>query len=991
MASNPLQFMFSDGVTYALGWTLVHSLWQASAVAVLVGVVMVLLRRQTARLRYAVLASAMLLLLCMGVGTFVMAYRHHTAQQDHAALLVEFAAEQAQLLQPANPENNSGKPQLHTHTPNNLRSVLAELGTLAMPATTTTPTAKTPTAKDNTTNERLNALKTEMRERLQAQLAAMQRSLQASVWSSLYVGLQSAFERFAPALSGYASRHLPLLVTFWLLGVVVLTLKLLGGLAVAQRLKHYRTSPVERAWQERLNRLGERLGLPMHRRRIVLVESRVATTPMVIGIVRHTILLPLGMIAAMPTDYVESILAHELAHIARRDYLVNIVQSCVEALFFFHPAVWWMSALLRAEREHCCDDLAVQACGDPLALANALVALNEQRLLPYGLPSTPSVAMAARGTGKRSNEFTNRIRRLLGGGRERTVSLGTVAACLLLTAASLTAGMMLRPVVQPVLAETWTDAAEKALQAVKRPFGGSSGSAETPRNAAPQDSAELVRDQARLNSQMQAAANTFTGEGRWFALFRQNNVVFMMQHSPIDEFWDDHNGVVDNVWMTYAAEAAGLWSSSNNGGMMYSSRHLSREAYSRFEGLDASKARSGGALKFTLTRQQGVFTFTGESRGGKAKGSYTFKPNAAYLAQLKQWGYTTAQESDMERLAFAEVSLEKLKALGGLGYSVQETTAFIQRGIGVEYIKVAKEAGFTPEEIQELGVRGIKPEYVKQMKQAGFSMDDIEELGVRGIAPEAALAFKQAGFDTGDIADLGVRGIKPDYVKAMKEAGFTSEDIQEIGARGISVETAVAYKKAGFSADDIADLAVRGIKPDYVKAMKEAGFSRNDIEDFGARGIKLETAMAYKKAGFSADDIADLAVRGISAETAAAFKQAGFTADETADVAVRGIKPDFVREMKAAGFRFEDILDIGVRGISAARAKELKQQGFSSDEIADLGVSGLSMEFVRSMKAFGFATGDIKKLGWRGVRLSSVEKLKKEGLSNKKIVEVLTD
>jgi bla regulator protein BlaR1 len=103
---------------------------------------------------------------------------------------------------------------------------------------------------------------------------------------------------------------------------------------------------------------------------------------MVIGAFSPVVLIPIGLLSGFSTAQVEAILAHELAHIRRNDYLINMFQSFVEVLFFFHPAIWWLSDRIRAEREHCCDDIALAVCGDKMSLAHALVKVAEWQTAP---------------------------------------------------------------------------------------------------------------------------------------------------------------------------------------------------------------------------------------------------------------------------------------------------------------------------------------------------------------------------------------------------------------------------------------------------------------------------------------------------------------------------------------------------------------------------------------------------------------------------------
>mgnify|MGYP000347195794 CR=1 FL=1 len=125
-------------------------------------------------------------------------------------------------------------------------------------------------------------------------------------------------------------------------------------------------------WQERLNRLTAQLNL---RSTVKLQASHLVKVPAVIGIVKPLILLPVGLVNRLEVEEVEAILIHELGHIWRQDFLLNIIQSIIEVLFYFNPAVWWISALIRVERENCCDDMAVELCGNSLLYAKSLMQL----------------------------------------------------------------------------------------------------------------------------------------------------------------------------------------------------------------------------------------------------------------------------------------------------------------------------------------------------------------------------------------------------------------------------------------------------------------------------------------------------------------------------------------------------------------------------------------------------------------------------------------
>jgi peptidoglycan/xylan/chitin deacetylase (PgdA/CDA1 family) len=145
---------------------------------------------------------------------------------------------------------------------------------------------------------------------------------------------------------------------------------------LTERLRREPAVPLARDWRETLARLARQLRVS---RPVRLCESALVEVPTVIGWLRPVILVPASALAGLSAPQLEALLAHELAHIRRHDYLCNLLQSVVEALLFYHPAVWWLSGRVRVEREHACDDLAVRVTGDVLVYARALTTLETLR------------------------------------------------------------------------------------------------------------------------------------------------------------------------------------------------------------------------------------------------------------------------------------------------------------------------------------------------------------------------------------------------------------------------------------------------------------------------------------------------------------------------------------------------------------------------------------------------------------------------------------
>ncbi|WP_400193770.1 M56 family metallopeptidase [Hymenobacter sp. B81] len=335
---NWLENLLTPALVRAVGYTILHSLWQGAVVALALAGLLLLLRRHSARVRYSVTAAALGLLLLLAGVTFLRYYLT-------APVAIVTAAGQAQLSAAVAP----------------------------VAAVASSPAAAHPLS--------------------------------------------------AQVVLAYFEHNLPLIVTVWLLGLLTMSLRLLGGLAYVQRLRHYGTRPLGLAWQHRLASLSARAGL---KRPVTLLESSLVRVPVVVGHLKPLILLPLGAVAGLSPAQMEAILAHELAHVARRDYLVNIIQSVAEILFFYHPAMWFLTATLRAERENCCDDVAASLCGDPLVLARALAALAELGLERTVAPRLTMAAVGPRGS------LLGRVRRLVQGRGAPTFSEGFWAACVVM-------------------------------------------------------------------------------------------------------------------------------------------------------------------------------------------------------------------------------------------------------------------------------------------------------------------------------------------------------------------------------------------------------------------------------------------------------------------------------------------------------------------------------------------------------------------------------
>ncbi len=169
----------------------------------------------------------------------------------------------------------------------------------------------------------------------------------------------------------------PFLVALYITGMTCMIIKLLSDLLQLRKIRTTRIEPMGEAWDKHLDKLAARLQIP---RKVKLLISKHVQVPVMLGFIKPLILLPVAMVNNLTEAQLEAVLLHELAHIKRNDYLLNIFQSIVETILFFNPFVWLISKIIRMEREHCCDDLVIAGTVQPLQYAHALVALEEYRL-----------------------------------------------------------------------------------------------------------------------------------------------------------------------------------------------------------------------------------------------------------------------------------------------------------------------------------------------------------------------------------------------------------------------------------------------------------------------------------------------------------------------------------------------------------------------------------------------------------------------------------
>ena len=232
----------------------------------------------------------------------------------------------------------------------------------------------------------------------------------------------SDYAAFVPLTPAASRDELAWVAQIWLAGVCLLALRIAFGLLFLERLRRRNLSSLPATLVARCQELQRQLGIS---RLVNYCECRLVAVPAVIGLFRPVVLLPVRALTGLTPMQLEAVIAHELGHIKRFDVAINFFQVIAETLFFFHPAVWWLNRRIRADREDCCDDLAIAISGEKAGYARALATME-------GWRGVPEFALAATG-----GSVAARVARLLGVGDQNTSarSAGVFTASLVLMAA----------------------------------------------------------------------------------------------------------------------------------------------------------------------------------------------------------------------------------------------------------------------------------------------------------------------------------------------------------------------------------------------------------------------------------------------------------------------------------------------------------------------------------------------------------------------------
>jgi bla regulator protein blaR1 len=689
---NGISILLGSSIAQAIGWALVHLLWQGVLVAAILAATLALLARQSANARYLASCGALMLLVVLGAMT---AYRAYDAGGQSG-------------VGSGSDERNMG---------------------LSVPIQSVT----------------LQSLDSDTR-------------------------LPTPDSR-GPKLLASLKTHLPQIVLVWLTGVLLLSVRLLFGWLRAHAIAKRNASDAAPEWQHAARRLARALKL---RRAVQLLESAAVEVPTVIGWLRPVVLLPAATLTGLSTEQMEMILAHELAHIRRNDFFVNLMQAIVETLLFYHPAVWWISNRIRVEREHCCDDVAVSVSGNALVYARALTRLEELRVADV------QAFVAANG-----GSLIGRIRRLAG---TRVESPNTpsrfVAGAALLT-------VLLALLIAPSL-----------------PLRGQQQKADPQATPKPQASRSSVDVKAESVDADDAEANDPDPADDPTPIAPRPAIAINIPRGA-----EGH--LVNGLSVAIADGVAGGIADGVVGGI-----------------AGIAPIAIAPSVRPLTWQDRPVTAIAPMAIASALRATTAIAPRIAFLADLSD-----PPEPPEPPDATTPRAYRRHHHIGEGGkLSIDDLIELRAAGVTPAYIDAMRGAGLgelSLDDIASMKAVGVTAEYVHSLRESGLKLEDarsITEMRVMGVTADYIAQMKSAGYGnltTRQLVELRAMGVSPAYVKQLSEAGYhnlTARELVELKAQGVTPAFIKSLSDAGYtnlSARDLSRMAAMGVNADFIRDLSK--------------------------------------------------------------------------------------------------------------------------------------------------------------------------
>jgi uncharacterized protein (TIGR03435 family) len=707
-------------------------------------------------------------------------------------------------------------------------------------------------------------------------------------------GLQTGVQ--LPA-SVYATRGTVLIwiAVLWFSGAVALWMRLIRGCLTVIRLRSTHSRPAPGEWQNVTRELALRMGLSGPVPLMVCVR---VYAPTVIGWIRPVILMPIGALTGLPKEYVEALLAHELAHIRRRDYLINILQSVAEGLLFYHPAVWWISKHIRNERELCCDDVAVSVTGNALTYVRALAEAETYRSVHF------KTAMAVTG-----GSLESRIARLLGEPQPyspiRLAPGVLVSAILLLVAAYGVFGQSSLPRFEVASIRLNPSVASDtvALNGIRNP-----GFV----NILPEG--VVVAGWTVPQSLIQEAYNLkpyqISGGPEWIRSVHydinatanvgsnRQQMRIMLQSLLADRFkLKAHRET--RLLPAYALTAP--------------------LGTSKLQAADERNCRPRGASIPPLPPPTGLTWLPFPMPCGRAQVSVVSGHEAHLIAgqvSMEQLsadlsnilGHTVIDRTVGEGTFDLDVVFTPDESLAGLRNSMDgQNAADPVRG---SLITALQEKTGLKLEIGKTPVEVLVVDYIEPPNTDRSTNEQPVLIAESVVSPSVPL------HPIGRVPELRPPSVPTQNPEADRTVASPQNYIQQLAQAGYS----------NLSADDLISFKIHGVTADYARSLQDIGFtpSLSEILSMRIHGVTSEYAQALRAAGFTnltMDELLSGRIHGLTPEFISSLQDLGFSTlsfEQAITARIHGITPAFVREAQQLGLQdltFNKIVALKIHGV----------------------------------------------------------------------------
>ena len=631
--------------------------------------------------------------------------------------------------------------------------------------------------------------------------------------------------------SPYTVRRV-LALTYFVVVVVLLT-RLALQFAAARRLIRRSGRLDDRAWAALLREGHEVLGI---RRDVRLLRGTATTMPMALGAWQAAVVLP-SVADEWSLERRRAVLLHELAHVARRDCLTQLLAAIACAVYWPHPGIWWLARRLRVERELACDDLVLRAGTPAIDYAGHLLDV------AYTLGGRTTDALAV-GMARRSH-LEGRMLAVLDAARNRAlpaprVRLAMAAIAMLAVVPLAVATVSSEPL---VMVDVVPDTEPVAKVAV------TDQDAAAPRHVPHLKPAPWTRVAESLITQ----AGQLRGSGSW-------NI------SPSRTPGEVHLEMREDR--------------SQSGRTM---------KLAALEGLSESQLSGGGPVKFVLRRDAGTFTFEGTARDGHAGGTFSFAASQSFPGELEKRGLgrpTAEQQYEMARHDVGLALVDELQRRGYTRPTVAELVKAGHHGVGADYVREMAELGYalgSLEPLITLRDHGVTPAFVRGLASHGFTkipVDEVRRVRDHGVTPEYIGQLKALGFGNLALAEfVKVRdhGVTPEYISAMRTLGYAEE-----------------------SMDALVNARDHGVTPEFVKGLSELGYDKLPLQEIVRtrdHGVTQEYAREMHGLGHKVPLAALVKARdhGVTPSYARELKALGYdslTLDELITLRNHGVTPD---------------------------------------------------------------------------------------------------